>query len=109
MSFFISLLPSMGARREPVWDALPVAKIIQYPLERADYKPFAQARLCMTPETLYLRLWAFEVSPEPSSSLAACFALPEAGLEGSYLRLELSSGGVQDEYLTKKEKDSMAN
>lgn len=94
MSFFISLLPSMGARREPVWDALPVAKIIQYPLERADYKPFAQARLCMTPETLYLRLWAFEVSPEPSSSLAACFALPEAGLEGSYLRLELSSGGV---------------
>lgn len=43
MSFFISLLPSMGARREPVWDALPVAKIIQYPLERADYKPFAQA------------------------------------------------------------------
>ena len=94
MSFFISLLPSLGSRREPVWDALPVAKIINYPLERADYKPFAQARLCLTPDTFYLRLWAFEVYPEPSSSLAACFALPEAGAGGSYLRLELTSGGV---------------
>jgi hypothetical protein len=29
---------------EPVWDSLPAAKIIHYPLEKADYKPYEQAK-----------------------------------------------------------------
>lgn len=42
MDFKISLIEG-----QPVWDALPVGKIIYYPLEKRDYRPFAQARMCV--------------------------------------------------------------
>lgn len=57
----------------PNIDSLPVYKIIDYPLEPRDYKPFAQARLCMTPTELMLELWAFEAHPMPESMLRAVF------------------------------------
>lgn len=60
---------------EPNFDALPVAKITNYPLEPRDYKPFAQSILCVGMDRLYLRMWAFEVSPAPTSTLA-CVIYP---------------------------------
>lgn len=58
-------------------DALPVAKITGYPMEERDYRPFAQAILCVDKETsrLILRMWAFEVSPLPGSELRAVLYL----------------------------------
>ncbi|MDL2233075.1 hypothetical protein LJC63_05785 [Ruminococcaceae bacterium OttesenSCG-928-L11] len=57
-------------------DALPVAKITEYPLEERDYRPFAQCQICVNNETeLLARLWAFEVSPPPDSELRAVLHL----------------------------------
>ena len=38
---------------DPLWNSLPAAKIINYPLEKADYKPYAQARLCVSNDDFY--------------------------------------------------------
>ena len=56
-------------------EALPVAKITKYPLETADYKPFAQCILCAVPTGLWLRMWAFEVFSSPQSELRGVFRL----------------------------------
>jgi hypothetical protein len=53
----------------PNYDSLPIAKVIKYPLEPRDYRPFAQHILCVSGEFLHLRMWAFEVSPLPASRL----------------------------------------
>ena len=66
MDFKISLIEG-----QPVWDALPVGKIIYYPLEKRDYRPFAQARMCVNETDFFLRLWAFETRPSPESVLMA--------------------------------------
>ena len=58
----------------PKFDALPTYKITRYPLEKRDYKPFAQAQVCRTSESLWVRLWAFEAKPRPASRLEAVFA-----------------------------------
>ena len=55
------------------FDSLPAAKITTYPKEEKDYKPFAQCALCLSEDTLYLRMWAFEVTAMPTSSLRAEF------------------------------------
>ena len=60
---------------KPNFDSVPVAKITDYPLEQRDYKPFAQAILCLGDGNLYLRMWAFEVSPPDGSSLC-CVMYP---------------------------------
>ena len=57
----------------PTFDSLPTYKITCYPLEKRDYKPFAQAQVCLTPVSLVLRLWAFEAHPRPSSRVEAAF------------------------------------
>ena len=46
---------------EPLWNSLPAAKIINYPLEKADYKPYAQARLCISNDDLHIQMLAFEL------------------------------------------------
>jgi len=51
----------------PRFDAIPTYKITDYPLEKRDYKPFAQGQLCVTPGSLMARLWAFEARPRPQS------------------------------------------
>lgn len=56
-------------------DALPVAKVIDYPLEERDYRPFAQNILCLSDGSLRLRMWAFEVSPADGSELLAVLYL----------------------------------
>lgn len=55
----------------PKFDAIPTYKITDYPLEKRDYKPFAQAQICVTPATLALRLWSFEAKPRPLSMVEA--------------------------------------
>jgi len=64
MAFQVSMVS-----QPPVFDSLPVAKILRYPLEKRDYKPYAQSCVCVSAQSLYLRMWAFEVSPMPGSSL----------------------------------------
>lgn len=64
MSFKISALADLSGV-----DSLMVAKIIDYPLEKAEYKPFAQARLCALPGGLAVQMWAFESQPAQQSSL----------------------------------------
>jgi hypothetical protein len=54
---------------QPNYDSLPIAKVIRYPLEPRDYRPFAQHILCVGEECLHLRMWAFELSPSPQSRL----------------------------------------
>ena len=57
----------------PRFDAIPTYKITDYPLEKRDYKPFAQAQVCVTPRELVVRLWAFEAMPRPASMVEAVF------------------------------------
>ena len=71
MSFKISTLADLSGA-----DSLMVAKIIDYPLARDEYKPFAQARLCVLPHGLAVQLWAFEANPAPESSLRAVLCVP---------------------------------
>lgn len=66
---------------QPNFDSLPVAKITDYPLEQRNYKPFAQAILCVSTQELFLRMWAFEVSPAKGSALA-CVLYPFADKPG---------------------------
>lgn len=75
----------------PNLDSLPVAKIIHYPLEERDYKPFAQCVLCVGEGALHLRMWAFEVSVPAGSSLAAVLYLYPAA-ENRALRLSMEHG-----------------
>lgn len=64
MSFKVSKING-----SPAYDSLPVAKVVTYPLEPRDYKPFAQNILCVSDKFLHLRMWAFEVNPLPTSRL----------------------------------------
>ena len=59
----------------PRLDALSVAKIIDYPLEERDYKPFAQCAACISGGRLYIRMWAFEAMPAISSELRSVLHL----------------------------------
>lgn len=56
-------------------DSAPVALIAHYPLEKRDYKPYAQCNLCWSEDALLLRMWAFELSPPPGSRLMALLYL----------------------------------
>ena len=72
--------------RQPDFGSLPAAKIIDYPLEKRDYRPFAQAQLALGPGALFVRMIAFEAHPDPESRLwlllgmrEGCFCLSAAG------------------------------
>ena len=56
-------------------DTLPVAVIKDYPLEKRDYKPYAQCNICLDEHSLFVRMWAFELSPPQGSELRGVFAL----------------------------------
>lgn len=61
------------------FDALPVGKIIDYPLEKRDYKPFSQFRAAINQEGLHLQLWAFEVEQTAQSEMKAVLNLNPKG------------------------------
>ncbi|MCL2856694.1 MAG: hypothetical protein FWE19_03075 [Oscillospiraceae bacterium] len=56
-------------------DTLPVAVIKDYPLEKRDYKPYAQCNICLDSRSLFVRMWAFELSPPQGSELRGVFYL----------------------------------
>ena len=62
----------------PNLDALPTYKITDYPLEKRDYRPFAQAKVCVTPTQFFLQMWAFEAAPRPLSRLEGVFTTRES-------------------------------
>ncbi len=68
MTYTISVQPL-----SPRMDTLPTYKIIDYPLEKRDYKPFAQAKLCVTPTEFIIQMWSFEAFPKEESMLKAVF------------------------------------
>lgn len=88
LGFKISLVSG-----QPSFDSLPVAKITNYPLEERDYKPFAQSRICINEDYLYIQMWAFEVNPSPKSSLKAILTSPD-GESGFSVEL-LSTGHLE--------------
>ena len=61
--------------KEPDYGSLPAAKIIDYPLEKGDYRPFAQAQLALGPSALFVRMIAFETHPGPQSRMMLLFWL----------------------------------
>lgn len=78
---------------EPVFDSLPVAKIIHYPLEKRDYRPFAQCIFCVSGQKLFVRMWAFEVSVMPTSALECVLCLyPDKPERAICLRVEHGGG-----------------
>lgn len=80
---------------DPVWNSLPAAKIIDYPLEKADYKPYAQARLCISNDDLYIQLIAFEVTPEEKSLVGAAIApFPDDDGGKRYFWFSTNRGGA---------------
>ena len=74
----------------PDYESLHVAKLTCFPLERRDYKPYSQARVCFAPDGLHLQLLAFEAEPLPESSMMAFFSFAE---KVPPLALSLSANG----------------
>lgn len=75
------------------FDSLAVAKIVNYPFEKRDYKPFAQARVCLTPTRFVVRMWAFEATPIADVTAP----VPEMLCEDSILCFQI---GNSDRYLS---------
>jgi len=84
------------------FEALPVAKITKYPLEKADYKPYAQCCICAGPQGFSLRMWAFEVFASAESEILASLGVVENSpdellirvIGDNPVRVEASVGGV---------------
>ena len=68
MAFKVRLFPG-----EPDYETLHVAKLTTFPLEKRDYKPYSQARVCFSHGGLSLQLLAFEAEPLPQSEVRAVF------------------------------------
>ena len=81
------------------FEALPVVKITKYPLERADYKPFAQCVLCASPGGLWLRMWAFEVFTSSHSELRGVFRLFEDNTAALHVRARAGSSVLADAWI----------
>ncbi|MEG1448244.1 MAG: hypothetical protein RR048_00735 [Oscillospiraceae bacterium] len=54
---------------EANFEAIPVFKIIDYPLEKRDYKPYAQARVAVGKKYFHIQLLSFEVAPKKESAV----------------------------------------
>ena len=67
------------AEKMPDMDGVSVAKIKNYPLEKEDYKPFAQFRAAISNEGFHIKMTSFEAKPDKHSTLAFVIAVGEAG------------------------------
>lgn len=81
---------------EVSYDSLPVAKVVTYPLEKRDYRPFAQNILCVGDTCLHLRMWAFEVNPMPASRLECVLYLFAGAPDTALAVVALPSDGGSD-------------
>jgi len=89
-------------------DSLPVAVIKDYPLEKRDYKPYAQCNICLDDHTLFIRMWAFEVSPPEGSELRGVFYLfPDKS--GMALAVSMRPNGGCDFFLLEDGKQRAVN
>lgn len=76
MAFKACLFP--GA---PDYETLHAAKLTEFPLEKRDYKPFSQARICFSAEGLHVQFHCFEAESLPQSQIRAVLRLtPEHSL-----------------------------
>lgn len=78
------------------WETVYAAKLICFPFEKRDYKPFAQGRLCLCPEGLQVQMISFEVRPLAAESLleSSCLVLALGrGKEAPALRIAADSTG----------------
>lgn len=75
------------------FDSLAVAKITNYPFEKRDYKPFTQARVCLTPTRFVVRMWAFEATPVANVTAM----VPEMMKEDSFICFQI---GSREKYLS---------
>lgn len=75
------------------FDSLAVAKITNYPFEKRDFKPFAQARICISGDKFVVRMWAFECTPIADITAP----VKELLLEDSFLSFQI---GMPDRYLS---------
>lgn len=57
------------------YESLHVAKLTDFPLEKRDYKPYSQARICFASDGMHLQLLAFEAAPLTESRMTAVFNL----------------------------------
>lgn len=90
----------------PKFDSLEVAKIVNYPFEKRDYKPYAQARAAFNEDTFFIDMWAFEVLPHPKSELAASLLLPSANGGVAELCCTVAAGGEATLEIAKKPEPS---
>ncbi len=74
------------------YETLHVAKLTDFPLEKRDYKPYSQVRICFAGDGMHLQLLAFEASPLSESRMTAVFILTPL-YESACLSLELYADG----------------
>ena len=58
---------------QPDFESLHVAKIIDYPLEKRDYKPYSQCKLCFAPDGFHIQFLSFEAAALAASCMKAVF------------------------------------
>ena len=79
------------------WDTVYVAKLLCFPYETRDHKPFAQGRLCFCPPgKLHVQLISFQVSPKVGERLeeGCCLTLfLQADAGAPLLRVTADSAG----------------
>lgn len=61
---------------EPDFEMLEAAVLFNFPLEKRDYKPYSQARVCIAQGGLYLQFHSFESQPPDGSAMVASFYFP---------------------------------
>ena len=103
MAYYVSY-----AAGEVNFEALPVAKITEYPLEKADYKPFAQCILCAVPDGIWLRMWAFEVFSSPESELRAVLKILGDTAAALHVRVRADSPVRADAWVELSDGQNMA-
>lgn len=81
---------------KPEYGALPAEKIIHYPLEARDYRPYVQAQFALGPEALYVRALAFEAEPDPESRIVLLLRA------GKMWLVEAAAAPARDEELVRK-------
>lgn len=66
----------------PDYETLQAAKLTEFPLEERDYKPFSQARICLSAEGLHVQFHCFEAESLPLSCIRGILRpVPERLLE----------------------------
>ncbi len=64
MAFKTCLFPG-----PPDFETLHAAKLTEFPLEKWDYKPFSQGRICFAPDGLHVQFHCFEAISQPESEI----------------------------------------